>query len=284
MKKNILFLLAVTVISLTSFAQNTKLDSLIANYHNQDYVLSVAHRAVHDTYPENSLEAIREAIRIGVDIAELDLRETKDGKLIIMHDGTLDRTTNGTGIVKDLKWKDLKDLKLKIGDSITNENIPTLEDVFKLAKGNILLDLDFKAKSERAIKNTYKLIKKKGMQKEVIFYLYDYKKVPMVYALNPDVKIMPRAYSAADVENILKFDYVTVIQVDDRFYTDELLKKAFDKGMRVWVNALGDYDDLERLEKYTGFEKCFDKKYINIIQTDFPQQLLDYLNMKGYRN
>ncbi|MBP1839877.1 glycerophosphodiester phosphodiesterase family protein [Formosa algae] len=284
MKKNILFLLAVTVISLTSFAQNTKLDSLIANYHNQHYVLSVAHRAVHDTYPENSLEAIREAIRIGVDIAELDLRETKDGKLIIMHDGTLDRTTNGTGIVKDLKWKDLKDLKLKIGDSITNENIPTLEDVFKLAKGNILLDLDFKAKSERAIKNTYKLIKKKGMQKEVIFYLYDYKKVPMVYALNPDVKIMPRAYSAADVENILKFDYVTVIQVDDRFYTDELLKKAFDKGMRVWVNALGDYDDLERLEKYTGFEKCFDKKYINIIQTDFPQQLLDYLNMKGYRN
>ncbi|PNW25747.1 glycerophosphodiester phosphodiesterase family protein [Formosa algae] len=277
-------MLAVTVISLTSFAQNTKLDSLIANYHNQDYVLSVAHRAVHDTYPENSLEAIREAIRIGVDIAELDLRETKDGKLIIMHDGTLDRTTNGTGIVKDLKWKDLKDLKLKIGDSITNENIPTLEDVFKLAKGNILLDLDFKAKSERAIKNTYKLIKKKGMQKEVIFYLYDYKKVPMVYALNPDVKIMPRAYSAADVENILKFDYVTVIQVDDRFYTDELLKKAFDKGMRVWVNALGDYDDLERLEKYTGFEKCFDKKYINIIQTDFPQQLLDYLNMKGYRN
>ncbi|MDW5290157.1 glycerophosphodiester phosphodiesterase family protein [Formosa sp. PL04] len=284
MKKNIFLLLAITVISLTSYAQTTKLDSLITNYNNQDYVMVVSHRADRITYPENSIAAITKAIRIGVDIVELDVRETKDGELIIMHDGTIDRTTNGTGQVKDLDWSYLKSLYLKKGDSITKDKIPTLEEVFQLTKGKILIDLDFKTSSEQAVLNTYKLIEKYQMEQEVIFYLYDYKKVPKVYALNPNVKIMPRAYSAEDVENILKWDYITVIQVDDRFYTDELLKKAFDKGMRVWVNALGDYDDMERVEKYSGFKKCFDKKYINVIQTDFPQHLLDYLNMNNYRN
>ncbi|MHA7942856.1 glycerophosphodiester phosphodiesterase family protein [Formosa sp. 3Alg 14/1] len=284
MKNNILFLLAITIISLTSYAQNTKLDSLITNYNNQDYVMAVAHRAVHDKYPENSVEAINEAIRIGVDIVEIDVRETKDGKLIIMHDSSIDRSTNGTGLVKDLEWKDLKNLKLKIDDSITDQKILTLAEVFQFTKGKIFLDLDFKSLSERGAKTAFKLIEKYQVEKEVIFYLYDYTKAPKIHAINPNVKIMPRAYSAEDVENILKYDYITVIQVDDRFYTDNLLKKAFDKGMRVWVNALGDYDDMETVEKYSGFEKCFDKKYINVIQTDHPQQLLDYLNMKGYRN
>lgn len=269
--------------SLASYAQSTKLDGLIANYKNQDYVMVAAHRANHIVYPENSAAAINESIRSGVDIVELDVRETKDGKLIIMHDRSIDRTTNGTGLVKDLDWKYLQTLNLKINDSVTNEKIPTLEEVFKLAKGKILIDLDFKSDSKQAVINTYKLIEKYQVEQQVIFYLYDYKRIPEVYALNPNVKIMPRAYSANDVEAILKFDYITVVQVDDRFYTDNLLKKAFDKGMRVWVNALGDYDRMERVEKYSGFQKCFDKKYINVIQTDLPEQLLDYLNTNNHR-
>lgn len=283
MKKNIISLLAITAMSLASYAQSTKLDGLIANYKNQDYVMVAAHRANHIVYPENSEAAINESIRSGVDIVELDVRETKDGKLIIMHDRSIDRTTNGTGLVKDLDWKYLQTLNLKINDSVTNEKIPTLEEVFKLAKGKILIDLDFKSDSKQAVINTYKLIEKYQVEQQVIFYLYDYKRIPEVYALNPNVKIMPRAYSANDVEAILKFDYITVVQVDDRFYTDNLLKKAFDKGMRVWVNALGDYDRMERVEKYSGFQKCFDKKYINVIQTDLPEQLLDYLNINNHR-
>lgn len=283
MKKNIISLLAITAMSLASYAQSTKLDGLIANYKNQDYVMVAAHRANHIVYPENSAAAINESIRSGVDIVELDVRETKDGKLIIMHDRSIDRTTNGTGLVKDLDWKYLQTLNLKINDSVTNEKIPTLEEVFKLAKGKILIDLDFKSDSKQAVINTYKLIEKYQVEQQVIFYLYDYKRIPEVYALNPNVKIMPRAYSANDVEAILKFDYITVVQVDDRFYTDNLLKKAFDKGMRVWVNALGDYDRMERVEKYSGFQKCFDKKYINVIQTDLPEQLLDYLNTNNHR-
>lgn len=283
MKKNIISLLAITAMSLASYAQSTKLDGLIANYKNQDYVMVAAHRANHIVYPENSAAAINESIRSGVDIVELDVRETKDGKLIIMHDRSIDRTTNGTGLVKDLDWKYLQTLNLKINDSVTNEKIPTLEEVFKLAKGKILIDLDFKSDSKQAVINTYKLIEKYQVEQQVIFYLYDYKRIPEVYALNPNVKIMPRAYSANDVEAILKFDYITVVQVDDRFYTDNLLKKAFDKGMRVWVNALGDYDRMERVEKYSGFQKCFDKKYINVIQTDLPEQLLDYLNINNHR-
>src|SRR5437016_9697029 len=62
----------------------------------------IAHRAGRGIMPENTLSAIRNAIKLGVDYVELDIRATKDGHLVIMHDGTVDRTTNGKGAVRDL--------------------------------------------------------------------------------------------------------------------------------------------------------------------------------------
>lgn len=83
-----------------SFCQTTKADSILYDFNNNpEKILVAAHRATHQNYPENSIAAILESIRLGVDIIELDVRATKDGKLVVIHDRTVVRTTNGTGKV-----------------------------------------------------------------------------------------------------------------------------------------------------------------------------------------
>ena len=91
-------------------------------------VIVVAHRGDWRNFPENSLEAIDNAIKMGVDIVELDVKKTKDGELILMHDRTLDRTTTGKGKVEDHTLAEIKDLRLRNGCHIkTIYNVRTLE-------------------------------------------------------------------------------------------------------------------------------------------------------------
>src|SRR5579871_1635952 len=70
----------------------------------------IAHRAGRGIMPENTLAAIRNAIKLGVDYVELDIRATSDGHLVIMHDSTVDRTTNGKGAVRDLDFATIESL------------------------------------------------------------------------------------------------------------------------------------------------------------------------------
>ena len=91
-------------------------------------VIVVAHRGDWRNFPENSLEAIDNAIKMGVDIVELDVKKTKDGELILMHDRTLDRTTTGKGLVSENTLSDIRKLNLRNGCNIrTIHKVPTLE-------------------------------------------------------------------------------------------------------------------------------------------------------------
>lgn len=80
---------------------------------DQSSVIVVAHRGDWRNFPENSLEAIDNAVRMGVDIVELDVKKTKDGELILMHDRALDRTTTGKGLVSEATLDYIRGLKLK---------------------------------------------------------------------------------------------------------------------------------------------------------------------------
>ncbi|WP_295222807.1 glycerophosphodiester phosphodiesterase family protein, partial [uncultured Chryseobacterium sp.] len=78
-------------------------------------ILVAAHRGDWRNYPENSIKAIEGAIKMGVDIVEIDLHKTKDGQLIVMHDSRLDRTTNGKGEIAETSLEDIRKLFLKNG-------------------------------------------------------------------------------------------------------------------------------------------------------------------------
>ena len=111
-----------------------------------DYpVVRIAHRGASKQFPENTLLAFRKAIEQGVDYLEMDLHLTQDREIVIMHDETLDRTTNGTGFIWDHSLEDLRKL-----DAGRGEPIPTLADVVELIRPTpVRLYLELKYEIER---------------------------------------------------------------------------------------------------------------------------------------
>lgn len=125
-----------------------------------NYVMVVAHRGYWHHAPENSMAAIKNAVEIGVDMVEVDARRTKDGVMILMHDKTLERTTNGTGTVADHTWEELQKLKLKTHEGVLTEHtIPTLEQVMNYAKGRVLVNID---KAWEAFQEIGQVLRKTG--------------------------------------------------------------------------------------------------------------------------
>jgi len=100
-----------------------------------------AHRGWKSKYPENTLEAFEAALALGVDQLETDVHITKDGALVLIHDATVDRTTNGTGLVSDFTLAELKTL-----DAGNGAKIPSLAELMELVKDHPTITLDIELK------------------------------------------------------------------------------------------------------------------------------------------
>lgn len=127
-----------------------------------------AHRGDHTQAPENTLDAIRETAKDDVDFVELDLRLSKDGTIVLMHDGAVNRTTDGTGKVEDLTLEQLRTLNIK-GARHSGERVPTFEEALDAAKGKLKIYMDIKAVTPAQV---LPLLKKHRMERDVIAYVY----------------------------------------------------------------------------------------------------------------
>jgi glycerophosphoryl diester phosphodiesterase len=109
-------------------------------------VVAISHRGEHLERPENTLPAFKEAIRVEADFIEVDVQTTKDGKLVLSHDGTVDRCTNGTGKVSDMTFDQVEalDAGIKKGPQFAGTKVPTLDEVLDLARGKIGVYVDIK--------------------------------------------------------------------------------------------------------------------------------------------
>ena len=105
-----------------------------------------AHRGAMDTHPENTLSAFKEAVRLGAHMIELVLRMTLDGHLLILHDKTVDRTTNGTGEISQLTFDEVKQLDAGSwkSEKFTGERIPTFKEALAVMPDNIWLNVHIK--------------------------------------------------------------------------------------------------------------------------------------------
>ena len=271
------------------------IEALIQNLKDSksDQIMVIAHRGDWRNAPENSLQAIQNSIEMDVDMVEIDIRETKDGQLVLMHDLSNDRTTNGKGAVKDWTLEHLKTLILIDGSgSVTEHKIPTLEEALLLAKDKILINLD---KSYNLFDMCVVVIKKTGTRKQVIIkgektnrkvesnyghYLDEVYFMPIVQLSNKNAKGIIDDYLKRRVPIAFEF----IIPKDNNNlinYFDEIRKK----GASVWVNALkkehnGGHDD----EKATLDPSMYDwyiENNINMIQNDRPELLINYLREKG---
>ena len=256
----------------------SELSRILAAFHNprSDVVLVASHRATHLRAPENSLPAIRDAILLGADVVELDVRTTKDDSLILMHDRTVDRVTDGTGAVRALRFDEIRRLHFR-KENHENEKqprVPTLREALQTAKGKILVDIDWK---DASAKNLLKIVKATGTLGQVLFFSRDFAKLDSARLLAPDALLMPRAKSPGEIDSILARFHAPVVHIDPGFYTPETIRKLKNGGARVWINSLGKTD---LLQVFLGKKRTFGKLIAggaNMIQTDRPQAWLDYL-------
>ncbi|TDQ80059.1 glycerophosphodiester phosphodiesterase family protein [Sphingobacterium yanglingense] len=239
-----------------------------------------AHRGAHNKYPENSIASLQEAIRLGVSIVEIDLRSTKDGVLILMHDKTVDRTTTGKGKVSDLTYAEISALNLRetAHGAISAHKIPTFQEALAICKNKCIIDIDFKEENRAYIRTAFDQIVAAGMQDQVLFFLYDYKDMASASKLNKEITLFPRANNMQDLNAILKEGRTKIIHIDESFTDIQSLSKLKEQGIYLWLNSLGEVDQ-QALSKgkaiYADFLKTY--PFIRIIQTDHPEIWRDTL-------
>jgi glycerophosphoryl diester phosphodiesterase len=243
-------------------------------------ILVASHRATHNVYPENSLKAIQESIRLGVDIIEIDVKVSSDGIPFLMHDRTMDRTTTGKGNPEELTWEELQKLSIVNKGKKTSYKIPSLEEALELADGKIIVDLDLK--TDR-LDRIMEVVKRLDMKESVFFFDSDYDALSRIQSANKDFMIMPRAYSVGQADTaILMFD-PPVVHIDFSFYNTECAQLIRNSNARIWINSLGDCDRELRAGKTRRVLKKLLGNGATIIQTDEPELLLKALEKYGYR-
>jgi glycerophosphoryl diester phosphodiesterase len=238
-----------------------------------------AHRGDHVIYPENTLAAYQEAIKNEADYVEIDLRTTKDGELISMHDANVNRMTNGKGLINELTLDELEQLKVKSKDTTSKEvyRIPAFKQILQLCKNKINIYLDFKS-ADPAI--AYRMIKQYGMEKQVLVYINSVEqftcwrqaapKMPLMLSLPDSVK------NVTSMESFINKYQVDILDGNYKQYSADMIKFAAGKHIPVWP------DIQSAVEGPADWDKALDKGLTGL-QTDHPAALIKYLKGKGLR-
>ena len=241
------------------------------------------------------MQAIQNCIDMGVDVIEIDLKKTKDGHLILMHDKKIDRTTTGKGYPADYTLEELRQFRLKSGTGHkTAHLIPTLEEVMSLCKGKILVNID---KGYDYFKDVYAVLKETGtVQQCIIKAGLPYEQVK---AENGDVLdkviFMPIVQLHKDGAEAVIDSYQTHMKpaaYELVFDSDSpeilnLIKKVRNTGSNLFINSLwpelcGGHDDDRAVELHQPDESWgwIIGQGAKLIQTDRPALLLEYLREK----
>jgi glycerophosphoryl diester phosphodiesterase len=237
--------------------------------HGNTYV--VAHRGAHRGIPENTLAAYQKAIDLGCDFVEIDIRKSKDGRFVSVHNETVDAYTEGRikGKVGDFTLAELKQMNIgkRVGPEWENERIPIFEDILKLCKGQIGIYLDLK---EPDIKAQIAIIKKYGMERDIIWY------IPASYmdAIKEVKKncnaciVMPDPGPKKNIKKVVEEVHPLVLATDMGELNEEYM--AIAKNLNVKVITDDKRGNLEEWKKIL-------KMGVDGIQTDDPEKLIQYL-------
>lgn len=272
------------------------LGATMYNVAAQNKVMVAAHRGDWRNAPENSLLGFKSAADMGVDIVELDLGKTKDGVIIIMHDQTIDRTTNGKGKPGDYTFDEIRKFGLRNGlGRVTPNVIPTLEEVMIALKGkNVMVNLD---KSYPYYEEAFAILQKTGTLKQAIFKAEvayaDLKQrypdlvdkityMPIVNLSKPEAKQIITDYLANMKPFAFEMNFgkdTSAILADNKFITT--------KGTRVWLNSLwaslnAGHDDDTAIEG-GNLKDSWDWLIAHgatVIQTDRPKEMIKYLQAR----
>lgn len=251
-------------------------------YQTSDTVYVCAHRAVHltlsnDDSPENSMTAINVAIANKIDLFECDVRNTVDGVLVLMHDATVDRTTNGTGTLNKMYYADVKKLKLKnyTSNALTTDTVPTLKQVLATSKNQIFIALDIDGKA--SVADVLKMVQDMDMVDNVLFFTAS--QTDVSYLISNGAIAMPSCYNnntyGTYIQNNLK---PLIFQTDISGYNEEWISMKTGN-IKIYDNVYLLTSTLPTSDNWAQLNVDL-QNGVNIVQTDYPIEMLAYLKSK----
>lgn len=246
-----------------------------------------AHRGWKAKYPENTLEAFRAALALGVDQLETDVRMTEDGELVLIHDATVERTTNGTGKVREMTLAELKTL-----DAGNGTKIPTLTEFMELVKDHptITLDIELKvyptpgneATSYSVCDRVLKMVDDYGFTDRIVInswsaklneYINDtYGNKYKQHLYYPQT--LMEASSSPCTRNPYTYGYCTCVFgiLEGKVTMDEVKQLHKDTGVRLWAGTYAKDEDTIDIAVEMGAE---------LITCDNPDEVLKILRSRN---
>lgn len=260
-------------------------------YKNPDKVWVMAHRSHTQDHgiPENSVSAVLAAIADGADVIETDTQITVDGYVVISHDESIDKHTDGTGKITNMSLSSIQACHLKDRDgNVTSEAMPTLEEFLRAARGKVYVNLDYSSRTA-STESVFKVVEKLGMVQQVFMFCKNGSFVNDVLRHDPEAN----AYTASEY-------YSSLLAGKNRYFLQvgwnsgqtqksecvERCRAAYDDGVLCSVNLLHvnhdyipEYNiDRGQLSSLFGlYPEC------QMIQTDCPKELIGILAGQGRR-
>ena len=225
-------------------------------------MLKIAHRGAKGYEPENTLQAFQKALDLNADGIELDVHLSSDGHIIVIHDETIDRTTNGKGFVNTLSLSELK--SFLIADQL---EIPTLNEVFDLMDKKCLINIELKGAgtSNKVVSLIEKYISEKNWNYEhFIISSFDWNMLQEVHNLNPNIAI--GVLTEENIDTALAFAEkikARAIHPDYQLLNQENTKEIQKKGFLVLPWTVDSDEDIQKIKSYN----------VDGIISDFPDKL-----------
>lgn len=219
-------------------------------------VAVIAHRGEHLAHPENTVAAIEAAIDVGCDYVEIDVRTTRDGAFVLMHDAGVERTTGAKGLISELSLAGIRELRSK------GERVPTLDEALEAMRGRCGVYLDAKGIGAEAI--VAALTRHRMMDRAVV-----YGGVALLAELAQRGHVgivMPEAVSVERLRQSLAELKPRVVAFDRRDFRDEVIAVARDVGVEIFVDRLGADDNPSSWKDAV-------RRGATGIQTDHPAEL-----------
>lgn len=240
--------------------------------------LIIAHRGASGSAPENTLAAVQKALDIQVPIIEIDVHLTQDHQLAVIHDATVDRTTNSRGAIKDLEMSFLKSLDAGswFSEDYVGEKIPTLEEVMKLVDGKSSLLVEIKPTwtgDHSAEKQVLALIRKYKAHDWCIVQSFDSKVLENMRELDPTIELhklvvgnMPLLPLHYDTKwrwgSFMKYSQYAAVNPYYKLLSKSKVKRLHKRGQKVFSWTI---DDPEKISKTA-------KKNVDGIITNHPER------------
>jgi glycerophosphoryl diester phosphodiesterase len=242
-------------------------------------ILVIAHRGFSGAAPENTIAAFKKAIDLGVDMIELDVHLSKDGQVVVIHDDTLNRTTNGKGKVISYTLNELKQLDAGswFGSQFFGEKIPTLREVLELTRGQMVLTIELK-KGELAQYTMMDLadrslqeVEKAGMLNQIIFASFDPLAIDRIRGKNPKVPlalIYNRSWTFP--QEVTGGRPISILSCSGKVLTKTNISNAHQQGMKVMAWTINTEEHMQH----------FLNMGVDGIITDYPDFLIKILQKR----